>query len=286
MALNKPSEKSIGTFQWLYYFLFACKQGFLDGCRTIIGLDGCFLKSPFGGQLLTAMGRDGSNNMFPIAFTVDEVECYDSWKWFLEFLIGDIGTHNGSIPYTFISKRDKAIITMLECIRRRLMQRIQLKRLGMEKFQGTICPNIKVKFEKNKKLSRGCVAIWAGQKQFEVDTPKGQVVVDLDECTCTCRLFQLTSYPCSHAVSAIQVDRRKKVGEYVDECYTKAACLRSYAHMIHPMPGEIYWVDTNKTPVNPPLVRRQPGKPKKMRRQGVDELPKGKISTRKGFPIT
>ncbi|KAL3517084.1 hypothetical protein ACH5RR_023986 [Cinchona calisaya] len=113
MTLNKPFEESICTFQRLYYYLFACNQGFLDGCRTIIGFDGCFLKSPFGGQLLTAMGKDGNNNMFPIAFAVVEVKCYESRKWFLEFLIGDIGTHNGSIPYTCISDRQKGLVHAL-----------------------------------------------------------------------------------------------------------------------------------------------------------------------------
>ncbi|KAL3537986.1 hypothetical protein ACH5RR_001352 [Cinchona calisaya] len=125
---------------------------------------------------------------------------------------------------------------MFEWIRRRLMAKIQIKKIGMEKFQGNSCSNVQEKIEKNKKLSRGCVAIWAGQKQFEVDTPKGQVVVNLDDCTRTYALFQLNSIHCPHAVVAIQVDRKTKVEDYVDECYTKYAYQRSYAHMIHAMP--------------------------------------------------
>ena len=82
------------------------KNGFLAGCRRIIGLDGCFLKSPFGGQLLTAMGRDGNDNMFPIAMAVVEAERYDSWKWFLMELKIEVGVENGA-PWRFISDRQK-----------------------------------------------------------------------------------------------------------------------------------------------------------------------------------
>ncbi|WOK93462.1 hypothetical protein Cni_G02160 [Canna indica] len=39
----------------------ALKEGFLGGCRHVISLDECFLKSKVGGQLLSAVGRDGYN---------------------------------------------------------------------------------------------------------------------------------------------------------------------------------------------------------------------------------
>jgi hypothetical protein len=55
------------------------KRGFLEGCKPIIGVDGCFLKGPFKGQLLSAVGRDGNNNMYPIAFAIVEAEVKDSW---------------------------------------------------------------------------------------------------------------------------------------------------------------------------------------------------------------
>lgn len=50
LMIDKSTENENGIFQRMYYCLYALKQGFLDGCRPIIGLDGCFLKSPFGGQ--------------------------------------------------------------------------------------------------------------------------------------------------------------------------------------------------------------------------------------------
>ncbi|KAK4409477.1 hypothetical protein Sango_0020700 [Sesamum angolense] len=57
----------------------ALKKGFQEGCRPIISLDGYFLKTVYGGQLLVAVGRDGNDNMFPIAMAVVQVENRDTW---------------------------------------------------------------------------------------------------------------------------------------------------------------------------------------------------------------
>ena len=67
------------VFERLYICFEALRKGFLAGCRPFISLDGCFLKGPFGGQLLVAVGRDGNNQMFPIAWAVVEVEKTDTW---------------------------------------------------------------------------------------------------------------------------------------------------------------------------------------------------------------
>lgn len=50
---------------------------------TDVGLDGCFLKGPFGGQLLTAVSIDGNHGLYTLAMAVVEAECKDSWKFFL-----------------------------------------------------------------------------------------------------------------------------------------------------------------------------------------------------------
>nr|XP_027085091.1 uncharacterized protein LOC113707127 [Coffea arabica] len=52
-------EDGIVRFKRLYMCLEPLKRGFLKGCRHWIGLDGCFLKDTYGGQLLTAV--DSSN---------------------------------------------------------------------------------------------------------------------------------------------------------------------------------------------------------------------------------
>nr|XP_025650697.1 uncharacterized protein LOC112745980 [Arachis hypogaea] len=66
-------------------------NSFLAGCRPIIGVNGCHLKGDHGQQLLVAVGRDPNDNYFPIAVAAVEAETKDSWGWFLELLLNDIG---------------------------------------------------------------------------------------------------------------------------------------------------------------------------------------------------
>ncbi|KAG4958259.1 hypothetical protein JHK82_034924 [Glycine max] len=85
------------VFERMYVCLEACKSAFVTTCRPLIGLGGCFLKGEFGGQLLTAVGKDGNNQMFPIAYGIVESENYSSWKWFIDLLIADLdGIQEGS----------------------------------------------------------------------------------------------------------------------------------------------------------------------------------------------
>lgn len=84
----------------------ACRMAFARHCRPLIGLDGCFLKGVYGGQLLTAVGKDGNNQMFPIAFAVVEAETRDSWEWFVSLLLDDLNTIQ-SRRWSFISDQQK-----------------------------------------------------------------------------------------------------------------------------------------------------------------------------------
>lgn len=94
------------TFQRLYVCFNAMKRGFLAGCRPIIGLDGCFLKGAMKGELLSAVGRDANNQMYPIAWAVVEIESTYSWKWFLQLLTKDLELNN-SWNWTIISDQQK-----------------------------------------------------------------------------------------------------------------------------------------------------------------------------------
>jgi hypothetical protein len=92
--------------------LAECNEGFRKACRPMIDVDGCFLKGRYGGQLLAAVGRDPNDNIYPIAIAVVEAETKDSWSWFLETLVGDLGPTD-STGWTFISDRKKVMYVCL-----------------------------------------------------------------------------------------------------------------------------------------------------------------------------
>ncbi|WVY98174.1 hypothetical protein V8G54_030325 [Vigna mungo] len=91
IKVNQPQPSLPPRFGSFYMCLEGCKQGFLGSCRTFIGVDGCHLKTTYGGQLLVVVARDPNGQYFPLAFTVVESECKESWRWFLTLLLDDIG---------------------------------------------------------------------------------------------------------------------------------------------------------------------------------------------------
>ncbi|BFG37403.1 hypothetical protein CerSpe_236770 [Prunus speciosa] len=99
-------------FQRIYVCLAACKKGFLEGCRPVIGVDACHLKGPYPGKILTDVGVDGNNGIFPIAYVVAEIKNKDSWIWFLSLLIEDLGITNG-LSWAFISDKQKVFISVI-----------------------------------------------------------------------------------------------------------------------------------------------------------------------------
>ena len=83
MKINENEE--FPHFERLYVCLAECKKGWKDGCRPLIGLDGCHVKGPHTGQLLVAVGIYADNAMYPIAYATVEAENSCTWKWFLHF---------------------------------------------------------------------------------------------------------------------------------------------------------------------------------------------------------
>ncbi|XP_028800388.1 uncharacterized protein LOC114755691 [Neltuma alba] len=92
LVTDKPYVDWPRVFRRLYMCLEPVKRGFKASCRPIIGLDGCFLKGPYGGILLVAVARDPNEQYFPLAVAVVETENRDSWTWFLKNLFDDIGS--------------------------------------------------------------------------------------------------------------------------------------------------------------------------------------------------
>ena len=67
VKIDKETEPGKNLFVYFYVCFHAFKQGWLEGCRNIIGFDGCFLNGACKGELLVAVGKNGNNQMYPIA---------------------------------------------------------------------------------------------------------------------------------------------------------------------------------------------------------------------------
>ncbi|XP_058784528.1 uncharacterized protein LOC131659338 [Vicia villosa] len=116
------------VFERIYVCLDACKSGFAKYCRPLIGLDACFLKGDFGGQLMAAVGRDGNNKIYPIAYVVVEAETKDSWEWFINILMEDLESINHR-AYAFISDQQKGLVPAVQSVSSHVEQRLCVKHL-------------------------------------------------------------------------------------------------------------------------------------------------------------
>ncbi|KAL2936536.1 putative Xaa-Pro aminopeptidase PEPP [Bienertia sinuspersici] len=52
-------------FKRLFISFDGLKEGWKLGCRRVLAVDACFIKTFLGGQLLSAVGRDSNDQMFP-----------------------------------------------------------------------------------------------------------------------------------------------------------------------------------------------------------------------------
>ncbi|KAF2308354.1 hypothetical protein GH714_000190 [Hevea brasiliensis] len=66
----------------------------------------------YGGQLLTAVGIDPNDYIFPIPYAVVLIENKDNWQWFLEQLKEDLQIYN-SHRWAFMSDRQKGLIAVI-----------------------------------------------------------------------------------------------------------------------------------------------------------------------------
>ncbi|KAL0293687.1 UNVERIFIED_CONTAM: hypothetical protein Sradi_6924000 [Sesamum radiatum] len=310
------------VFEKLYYSLHATKQGFVEGCRPIIGLDGCFLKTVFGGQMLVAVGRDGNDNMWPIALAIVPVENGENWCWFIREILDDIGGL-GTDHWSFISDSQKGLIEAL----RELVLDAEHKYCLTHMYA-----NFKIKF----KYAQPKEFFWkaastANNQEFhiymkriaEID-PKiapdvetknewlskiplntgGKLARHCYSRWCGANEFEVDHFLDKYVVDldkktctcgmfqlnaypcchayAAIADKRDPVEEYIDDCYKKDMYLKCYQHMIHVVPGQKEWIQTGCDPLTAPKIKKKRGRPTKARRKGPDEI-QGSISTRKGL---
>ncbi|GJX77662.1 hypothetical protein Tco_0324473 [Tanacetum coccineum] len=100
-------------FHRLYMCFKGVKDEWLSGCRKVIGIYGCFITHVCKGELLTAIGRDANNQIYPIAWAIVDVENTNNWCWFLYLLADDLQLEEG-IGLTIILDSHKGLIEAMK----------------------------------------------------------------------------------------------------------------------------------------------------------------------------
>ncbi|XP_021740055.1 uncharacterized protein LOC110706441 [Chenopodium quinoa] len=292
---NTVKLKLNGTvFDRIYICFKALRKGLLDGCRPFISLDGCFLKGPYGGQLLVAVGRDGNNQMFPLAWAVVGVESTDTWSWFLDLLAADLGTRegvggvfSGSLEYRkqfwIIAKSttENDFLDKLQVLRELsndaaedLLKRNYKKwcrafdtpmascdsvdNYMSEVFNAYILKwRIQQQLEKHKVWARGWNAYWDGGFCYggkDGETQTGYGV-NLVSRTCSCNAWKISGIPCKHGVVAIW-NKVDQLEQYVNDYFRKHTYAKAYDHLLEPLNGPQEW-PTGEFSVSAPEIKKR-----------------------------
>lgn len=159
-----------------------------------------------------------------------------------------------------LAARHKSIITMLEDIRHKMMNR----HIDMIKFAETwisdIAPMTRAILERNKEYSKNCNVQWNGVNGFEISDGEYSFVVDLEKKHCDCRLWMLRGIPCPHAICAYYY-LNQDPDQHVEHWYMKETFLKAYNHFIQPIPNMRMWPKTTNPSIEPPKPRKMPGRP-------------------------
>nr|GMC68828.1 uncharacterized protein LOC109154411 [Ipomoea batatas] len=167
---------------------------------------------------------------------------------------------------TILSFRDKPLMTMCDKIRLYLMARMQKNRDKMKAYPHKICPKISKCLEEAKEKSARYSTYKSTENLYQVDDHNFKAFkVDLGQRQCSCRGWDLTGIPCSHAVAAIR-KQSESPEDYVHQCYTVDSYLRAYEPAILPIQSSELWHKVDLPAPLPPKYKAQPGRPKKKRK--------------------
>ncbi|XP_014503093.1 uncharacterized protein LOC106763410 [Vigna radiata var. radiata] len=222
----------------------------------------------------------------------------DSWTWFLELLIEDLGGVDVASSCTFISDQQKGLLHALQDLLHNVEQRYcvrhlysnfrkqypgkDLKQLMWSATTATY-PQVLNRFQKKSWLTRYWLPRWSSDQLFEVihiSQFGEQFVVNLDNKDCSCRGWLISGIPCTHAITAMKF-LNLNAEEHIAHWFTKSAYEETYNSIIYPINGQHVWEITPYPDILPPKKREMPGRPKKKRRLQPWELKKNDSELRK-----
>ncbi|KAF7112424.1 hypothetical protein RHSIM_RhsimUnG0230700 [Rhododendron simsii] len=140
----------------------------------------------------------------------------------------------------------------------------QERREEASKWGCQICPEMDKRMRASFNESRTWVVSAAGDGVYEVHSFPN-ITVDIIRRICSCQKWQLTGFPCAHAVIVLS-SSGKDMSEYVDPYYFSQTFRASYSNSIHPIPT--VWMPDRSVDEDfllPPLCKKPPGRPKNKR---------------------
>src|SRR5579859_7040627 len=188
-----------------------------------------------------------------------------------------------SLNAWLLDVREKPIIPLIEEHRHKLMEWFSDRRRKDTNTEGILVSTAAKQVTEMLNFARRYTVLESNGIIHEVFSPEtvSTYVVRLDNQTCTCFKWQLSGLPCGHAC-AVSLQLGHDPQEYVKGFYRLDAYRGTYQNAIFPanvnatagvpfagLQGDAYGV--HLPPLLPPIVHRQPGRPKTKRIRGTNK---------------
>nr|XP_043619762.1 uncharacterized protein LOC122591566 [Erigeron canadensis] len=267
----------------------------------VIALDGYFLKKPNQSELLSAIGRDGNNHIYPRAWAVVSIENKANWKWFLGLLSDDLDIGAGA-GITLISDQHKglSVYSLYEPVY-----------VYVSVSQYLIAKNIRTWSRAFFELHRGCENVENGFSEcfnYVIVMVRNKPIITMLEAIRTIVLERMNTLrrlaatwktdicpsiikildwckdqqrywkPFHCGMDEWEVRQRnegfkmaRNVEDYVPNWFRKTMHIKTYEHYLHAVGGMTTWEESLGNKPLPPKPRVMLGRPKKKRIRAAHE---------------
>jgi hypothetical protein len=175
---------------------------------------------------------------------------------------------------SWVSKcKDFQVVDMHDRIRQMIIEKWVLRDKIGRKMVGSIIPSIIHALNAQSKTIKNHEVVICGAGTAEVTVNRFRHAVNLEQKTCSCRAWQVTGQPCSHALAFIaKLSRHVQMDVFVHEYFSVERFKKAYAGKFSPMTSKDSWpcVDLGYK-IKKPKLRRKTGRPRKSRIKAYDE---------------
>ncbi|KAK4858090.1 hypothetical protein QYF36_010890 [Acer negundo] len=142
----------------------------------------------------------------------------------------------------------------------------------VDKLNDTITQYAREYLTMNEKEARKLQVIRGRENWYKtVDNEGVKILMNLDDATCDCGMWQMNGLPCTHAIAVFIMYNKEFPHNHVHWFYFKQAWQLTYEGVINPILDESRWYEFQSETIKPPVKRTKVGMPKKKRTRAPDE---------------
>ena len=151
--------------------------------------------------------------------------------------------------------------SLVDAIRVKLMEQFSRRREVRNKWNRIVFLFTEKKLEEALNDTKAWIVKKCSDDIYEIQLDHS-VMVDIGKRCCSCRLWEIDSFPCKHGFCAIKRSG-KDLNCFLDDYYRVCSYCDSYSHSIYPVPS--MWkpnVVLDDDVVLPPLCKKPVGRPR------------------------